>query len=307
MKDRVREILTMQGALGRVPFLVTGIALFLLKWALDTSVARFLFDRTWSVAYYWAGQQTRLVTRLMREDQLFLVTMVVASLPFIWLGILLTAARLRSAKLPLWLVSLFFVPVLNLVLFAVLAIVPPRGSSAIDSSHVEIDPRQRPRKRMSGRGFAIATTGLFGTLLTIFDVYSLGIYGVGLFVGLPFCLGAIAALLVGRQGVSGCRACVGTAVLCVSLIAAGLFFISFEGLICLLMAAPIWIGCAALGGVIGYVILVSARDEQEAAVIILALALIVPAMMGAEAMLRPEPTTLMVRSSIEIAAPPTQV
>src|SRR5436309_15568531 len=58
--------------------------------------------------------------------------MLFVSLPFIWIGITLTVRRLRDAGLPLWLVVLFFVPMLNLFLFLVLSVLPTRTEPVLD-------------------------------------------------------------------------------------------------------------------------------------------------------------------------------
>ena len=44
--------------------------------------------------------------------------------PFIWSGCVLTTRRIRISGLPVWLVVLFFVPIVNLFLFAIMALLP---------------------------------------------------------------------------------------------------------------------------------------------------------------------------------------
>ena len=48
------------------------------------------------------------------------------ALPFIVIGILLTVQRLRDAGLPVALAMFFFVPLVNILLFLVLSVLPPR-------------------------------------------------------------------------------------------------------------------------------------------------------------------------------------
>lgn len=294
------------GQIGRREYLLAGLLLFLLKFGLDSVVAVFVFDQPWSLADYWPGNQSALWgSRLHRH---FFAAMLAISLPFIWAGVLLTVARLRNAGLATWLALLFFVPVINLVFFAILVVLPsrPRMTAQVDGATAPVEVSLL-ESQGGGRLVAVLSTAAFGSILTLFDVYALGIYGVGLFVGLPFSLGAIAALLHARRGARGARACMGTAILALSTSAAVLFLFAFEGLLCLLMAAPIWIGCAALGGLVGYYIQEFARDEREAATVIFALALIIPVIMGAEATLGPPPEERMARSRIEVYATPLTV
>src|SRR5438552_13699323 len=63
-------------------------------------------------------------------DQRFYLTMLLIAVPFALIGIHLTLNRLRSADMPRWLVVLFFVPVVNLLYFVVLACMPPRSHHA---------------------------------------------------------------------------------------------------------------------------------------------------------------------------------
>jgi len=57
--------------------------------------------------------------------------MVAISLPFVWLGVAMTLKRLRSARLPLWLMVFLFAPFINLMFFLVLCLVPERKSGVI--------------------------------------------------------------------------------------------------------------------------------------------------------------------------------
>jgi len=130
-----------------------------------------------------------------------------ASLPFIAAGIILTSRRLQSARLPLWLNVLFFVPVINLVFFTMLCAVPARDGGPGDSeAAVAADAGTGSRETVTAIAAPVVTVVL-GTALCMFDVYALGVYGFGLFIGLPFCLGMVAALILGLGGVRGGATC----------------------------------------------------------------------------------------------------
>ena len=66
---------------------------------------------------------------LKPEDAGFYTLLLLAALPFIWVGTVLTERRLRDAGLPLWLVIVFFLPLINLIFFVILAAIPTSQST----------------------------------------------------------------------------------------------------------------------------------------------------------------------------------
>ena len=60
---------------------------------------------------YWAplGKAARL-DHLSDIEAKFLATLLLVSIPFIWVGVAMTVKRLRDAGQPVWLVVLFFWP-----------------------------------------------------------------------------------------------------------------------------------------------------------------------------------------------------
>src|SRR5437867_1814022 len=117
MRPDLSLLWTWHRTIDRVPYLLTGVLLFLVKFAIDWTIATQLFGQPWSPFNY-------LVFDLADSDRWFAITMLLVSLPFIWIGVVLTLHRLRAAGLPLRLIVLFFVPVVNLLLFFVLVLVP---------------------------------------------------------------------------------------------------------------------------------------------------------------------------------------
>ena len=87
------------------------------------------FHRPWGpFNYVEPVRDVARITELRGNEAVFLETMVAMSLPFIWVGVVLTLKRLRSAGLPPPLVILFFVPLVNLFFFVFLSLIPSRGS-----------------------------------------------------------------------------------------------------------------------------------------------------------------------------------
>ena len=119
------------GTIGRGTYALVGLLGFAFKHNLDRLVATFGFHRPWGLFNYWVPvRDVARITQLGGSECVFLGTMVAISLPFIWVGVVLTMKRLRNAGLPTHLVALFFLPFLNLLFFLVLCLLPERDLSA---------------------------------------------------------------------------------------------------------------------------------------------------------------------------------
>src|SRR5262249_41871168 len=139
------------------------------------------------------------------------------------------------------------------------------------------------------------------------SVYGLGQYGLGLFVGLPFGLGLMAALLYGYHQPRRLGECLGVALLATSFLGLALLLVAVEGLICILMAAPIGMALALLGATLGYVIQRRGGHTAGTTAILPAILLMLPAIMGAQSASRERPPLFAVVTAIDVDAPPEAV
>jgi hypothetical protein len=90
-------------------------------------------------------------------------------------------------------------------------------------------------------------------------------------------------------------------------VGAALLLVAMEGIICILMAAPIAMVLATLGGIFGYTIQISFWASRNASSMMCAMVLALPAIFGAERAANLEPPRFVVRTSLEINAPPEAV
>src|SRR5262245_21760223 len=129
-ESNVLNVWTWHGRIGRQPYLLTGLILFALKHNIDRVMAT-AFEYPWGPFNYFVFYSTsgNGIWHLTYPDASFLALLVLAALPFIWIGVVLTLRRLRDTALPLWLVFLFFVPLINLIFFVILAAVPSDPST----------------------------------------------------------------------------------------------------------------------------------------------------------------------------------
>lgn len=306
------NIWSWDGTVSRSTYALVGVIGFAIKNNLDRFVARYYLSGTHPYFNYWAplGNLARL-TNLSRDEKHLVLALLFLAIPFIWVGVTMTVRRLRDAGQPLWLTCLFFIPFLNVLFFGVLCILPPKQSSP--QSDAAPWPSVRPLDRLIPRGklasatVAILVTTLIGLAAAWLGTITIGSYGWSLFVALPFCMGLFSVLLYSYHEPRSFGSCMEVALLPVVILGALLLAVAVEGIICLIMAAPIALFLEFLGGTLGFYLQVHywapANKPAMLAMIVLALPW---AFLGehAAALTPPE---FMVRSSVEIAAPPEKV
>jgi uncharacterized membrane protein YhaH (DUF805 family) len=315
---RFSDLWDWRGTVGRGKYLAIGLALFALKHNLDRYIAATLFNRRWSIFNYWVFPETSNVEFAPLDYKMFYAALLLIALPFIWTGVVLTLRRLRSAGLPLWLVLVFFVPFVNLLFFVLLGVLPARAADGGRMRPKSAGGIKRfldrviPQNALGSAFFGVVLVTLLTVATTVWSVRGLGNYGWGLFVGLPFCLGLISVLVYGYHESRSLKSCLAVALLSVALASVMLMALAIEGIICLVMAAPLGALFALFGGFMGYIIQHRydelpashhARTTHAFAAVLLAL----PALMLLENSVRLPPPLRAVRTAVEIDAPPERV
>jgi polyketide cyclase/dehydrase/lipid transport protein len=149
-------------------------------------------------------------------------------------------------------------------------------------------------------------SGAVTALLVWLDSSVLDTYGWTLFVGLPLVLGFVAGLLCcWRRRPCTERLCWGAS--CLALVGSGfgLLAAGLEGLVCLLMALPLALPMAMLGGSLAFRL--SRIRRLSPAMILLLSLLSTPFLMGAETAVRSKPEVLRVSTAVVVDAPPEKV
>ncbi|MFN0008140.1 MAG: hypothetical protein ACKVXR_09555 [Planctomycetota bacterium] len=309
MNLRLSDLWSLRGTVDRGTYAFWGIALALVKYNVDRVIVGISLERLLRPLDYWFPGDLFGVFPPRPERATAAIPLVLIALPFVWAGVALTLRRLRAVGLPAGLVLLFFVPVVNLLLFAILCVLPSRvGEGA------ELAPRRRrwielviPQGQLGSAVAAIAivipVTGVFAWV----SADALRNYGWGLFVGLPFFLGLAAAVLHAVHGPRSLASCLMVAWLATVLLAGLCIALAFEGVICVMMAAPIAIVLATLGAVVGHVIQMRPGGGRDADSVVSSMILVFPALLGMERWTGSEPESIEVRSSVEVDAPPEAV
>jgi uncharacterized membrane protein YhaH (DUF805 family) len=254
MPRRFEQLWDPRGLTGRRDYLFWGVGLMALKYNMDRVIAGALFGFRWNWTNYWAPFDTSF-NRLSKEQLWFVGAMLFSALPFIGAGVVLTIRRLRDAYWPRWFVAFFFLPVLNLVLFASLAAIPGRSAVAeagLSTWWARLAEKFKVLGPAASASLAIMLTVVLVVPMAAAATVVFKTYGWGVFVALPFCLGMFAALFYSAGEPRSWKQCVGVAMLAFMICGLALIAVALEGLICVLMAVPVAAPLVVLGATAGY-------------------------------------------------------
>jgi polyketide cyclase/dehydrase/lipid transport protein len=274
-----------------------GVGLTAFKYAIDALLIWRFAGIVWTPLNYlsplWSTRQ-----QLLQHGPPWLLPLLVAiALPFLWIGVSMSMRRAVDAGGGPWIALLFFVPVINLMLMAVLSLLPP--SSKFDWPVAAPPPTvdDRMTSAMLGVAASIAIT-----LITVgIGVYLRRSYSTGLFLGVPFTIGYISSYIYNHGHARPAGQSIILAMASVTIAAGALVIFALEGVICIAMAWPIALAVALPGAVLGR--MMATRDVPLSTGA--GMALVMPLLVGVEP--RVAPPSQEVLTVVEIAAPPEVV
>jgi uncharacterized membrane protein YhaH (DUF805 family) len=299
MTLKVKHLWTWNGSLARMPFIIWGMLLFTLKYNLDRLLVYTLFGRNWSVFSYFEQPLPGVHDLSPAQSPKEYLILLLAALPFLWAGVLLCLKRLRAAQLPLWLAVVFVAPVAKWFLFVVLALVPSQMQS---SNKTASSPRWLPRSVFGSAALAVGASVLLAALAMLLSTAVLRDYSYGLFVGVPFSMGFLSSLIYGAPEPRRLGQSLAVAMVSVFIAGALLLALALEGVICLVMAAPLAFVLAMIGAIAGHVIQSGLRPRVSPPLYCLPVILLAP-MFYQEALRSGPPPSIKVVTAIEVAAP----
>jgi len=215
-----------------------------------------------------------------------------------WVLAVLSFRRAADAGLPGWIAAAAIAPVVQIPAILFLCMASARPEVALSEGAADPSPH-------FGWWSTSAQGVLAGTAVTVVAValgaLVFGAYGYGMFVVSPFVIGATTAFLANRTddiGRARTLRLVGGALL---LGGVALFFVALEGAVCVVLAFPLALGVAWVGGLCGRAIALAGRKRASNSLMGVAL---LPLVFASEAALPPS-THFDDTASIEVAASPS--
>jgi uncharacterized membrane protein YhaH (DUF805 family) len=232
----------------RFEYAVSGLFLAAIKFATDNLLYESATGRTWSWTSYMHPSFTLRFPGASGSLIWVVWALALWTLPFLWIGASMTVRRCLDAGVsPKWIV-LFFVPGINYALMALLCFLPSRESTGSDDGRTDAVAQAHSRTRIVVS--AVGTGACAGLAMMILSVWVLHLYGLALFLGAPFVMGALCAHGLSRGGHCTTLQLFLATQLMLLVAALALIMFAFEGVLCLVMAYPIATGLVLLGAVI---------------------------------------------------------
>src|SRR5215510_12499694 len=163
-----------------------------------------------------------------------------------WALAALAVRRARDAAINEWWAAAAILPPLQPVLVLILSLLPSRAGVSPPP------PTADARARITVEAFKGACAGMGLTILAVaMSALAFRVYGTGLFVVSPLIIGAVTAYIGNRRSDIGGRATWALVKSAAVLAGLALLALALEGLICILVIAPLWLLISAIGGLIG--------------------------------------------------------
>ena len=214
-----------------------------------------------------------------------------------WALAALAYRRAADADISEWIAAAALAPFIQVPAIAFLSFLPSTGSA------------ERPPRSDDGQlplaGLAYGILACIGVTVAAVALSTLlfSVYGFGLFVISPFIVGAITAYLANLRSDIGLRNTNLVLAAATAMGAIGLVAAALEGLICIVLIAPLAFGLAVLGGMMGRAIAISAQRPARQMLTGFA---VLPLMFAIESVF-PAETSFETRESIAVNAPPESV
>ena len=242
-----RTLFSLHGTVDRRTYLATGIGLMILKYLVDASFLLLAAGIAWTPRDYLLPLFTLKSAKLVALPGWVAFSLILWTLPFIWIGVSMMMRRAADAGRSPALCAAFFIPFLNYLVMLWLAFLPSVALQPGHAPSTHVEEAERYRSALIGAAGAMIV-GLFAILIS---VYAVGSYGVTLFLGTPFIQGMVVGWAFNRKSIKPDPQTAGVVILSVLLFGGAILLFAIEGVFCLAMAFPIAAVVALLGGVIG--------------------------------------------------------
>ena len=237
----------------------------------------------------------------VRNNTLYL-SIILWSLPFLWIGLSMTFRRAADAGISPWFGILFFIPFVNFIFMAILFLLPTSQRNLWQSQ------RSKGKK---------PTLSIFSSILFVFPFSAVIViliwpilalvspgYNLTLFLATPFLMGMLQGYLLNYRNFQGLARTIGISSLTTIMVGLTLVLTALDGVICVLMALPLTLPLSLLGTFFGVAI---ARYTHSQSLTPMLLLLALPPVSWLESKAIDYPYQNSVVSRTEINAPPQEV
>jgi hypothetical protein len=276
-------------------YVTCGLVLAAVKYLGDVGLVYRGTGMVWTPDDYMRAIPSLLPSQSLYVPPWLTSAVVIWMVPFVAIGVLLSARRAMDAGRSPWLTVFFLVPYANYVLMAALSVLPSRRRDG--------PPRPPADMRHFTARVVSCAVGVFvAVVATGAGVATIRSYGGWLFIVTPFAAGASTAFLYNRLRTVTERQTLSLVLLTTLMAGIALLLMALEGAVCLIMAAPLGALLAQLGGIVGRWAATSGTPGPSAATFMLLAVPLTAAIEPASGR-----TLHEVRSSIVVEATPDAV
>ncbi len=235
------------GPISRSIYLRDGAALMAAKYLIDALFIKMVSGAWWTPLDYLSPGITLREEKLALVPAWALVVLAAWCLPFIWVGMSYSLRRCIDAGRSPWIALWFFVPIANYLMMLLLSVAPSRPAEQ-ELARVRLD---EARDKWRSAGVAAAATIGLGVLFIWMSTILAASYGTSLFLAMPTLLGFLAGWIYNREGARPAGETVGVVLTAMLVLGLVLLLFAWEGVVCLVLALPLSIPLAVMGGVLG--------------------------------------------------------
>lgn len=304
------------GKIGRLPYALESLAAFFSQHLVIAGIAGamgasvkldawfvllpFRALATLGHATVWFGPSAqRPVAALEHASAVVLLTALVYVLIVAWVLVALAFRRAADAGVSEWIAAYAIAPIAQIPVVFFLCVAPPRDG---EDSGLTAGNAAAARANW----ISVAQGVLAGIGLTVFAVavgaLVFGTYGFGMFVAMPFIVGATTGYFANRHADIGDSRTLGLVAWATVLSGVALIATALEGAACIVMAAPLGIPIAMVGGAMGRAIALRNRRPAQT----LSAVALLPLIFAIEAVLPPM-TAFDTDETMTVDAPPGRV
>ena len=278
----------------------SGVALMVAKYLVETIVLHQIVGTTMTPLQFLSPVLTVREELVRGAPDWLAWAWFLWTLPFLWMAVTMTLRRAYSAGYTPWLGLLILIPGINLCTMAAMALLPTKRRIGL---HDTTNPIHRTVLHYRSALLGLGTGLLLALVMLGVSVYALNSYTASLFLGTPILMGAVASVMTNSASPTRLSSSVYLGMLTVALGGGVLFAFALEGIICLVMAAPLALPLGALGGAIGKFIADTTRRPLRGT---LAVLFVLPGLSGIETFAHPH-SDWLVETEIHIDANIDQV